>query len=1494
MSTTSIDGKSPKPNPHRSDGDGETSLKRLDHQIRSVWFRRQGLYWIIGLLTCFTCATLWFLIEGVVDWWFKIPALGRGLLLVALVSFSLTRAWRKSWKDLRRFNSVRVALEIERHYQSLNSVLISAIQFRESSTIEPTSRGLRSKTCQEAEGLADGLSPTDVVPFTAARRPILWALVLLLSLAILWTLAGPIMVAGLARVFTPWQPVNYPTYTLVQITEGDRVVKQGSGVRLSARVSGVVPKTAKLLLKTGQGQPREIKLDIADGDCDYSVISTSRDFTYQIKAGDFQSAWYRVKVIPPPRIEKVEVKLKYPEYLMRPDEIVESLTLTVPEGTTMGWRLSLDRPVKTAFWGRDGDESIEMKVSDKGRIVELESRIADSRGYGFKWIDETHGFEFDSSRYFLQVASDQVPQVELTSPSANVVAMIGRPLELAVRARDDHGLGSSKILYRVNRRAQESVDLSGRLQNGQGDQVLDWDYRNALADLQIGDSVSFSVEVSDRYPGASGPHQARSEFRRISFLSREDYLKQIEEKKNRLLSQIRGIYRQERSAHRLLRELSPDSPTYAESCQLEAIRQEMVRADAQRVATQIQTLLDDLAVNGVSDAPQGNLLDDIRGTLEKIADTQIAEAARLLRDQVGTRQQDEGGIRNPVPSAWVVNAAARELGSLVLLRDIESAQEVFARETRMFAEVQASLRARASQEGNRLEEILKEQADLANWVVRLIDDLRTHMHYEKRPLAVLRLTRSLKDLQGSEIQERVERVAEKMDSGELDEASLFQAGLIKTFLNAEFSVRLSGNYSTLMETRKTLQLILSEQSRLGDIDLLSEPERASEAIAMQRTLNEQLLSLLVSQVPTPRSRLFDESVPELPPVEETLRNAERGMASALSLLTNESYGEANTEQRRVERVLVDLLELVDRWSIDTGLQTQGFGTLVAATRERLSSVEEFEARIVDLIDKTDIAAAEGEQVDDLASINEALLQDLRQVVAELNTQIEEDANQDLPPLLSRLEEAENALRSSLEKLEVDDADRAIEFQEIAADAFAEAYVMVLAQDERLSLLQDLLMFQRSIGFAEQYMADLVAEQLDLLAVTEGLDPDQLESESPEVTALLPLFQHLQSCMEEVAPLLDLVAARLDVGTPLAFAKTDFEDAVASLKAGDQFDAVDAQDVAAESLGEVQNLVGQVKVQTAYVAEIVEFLHAKTSETSMLRYRQREIRRKLNAADASRVQDLVVAQAKLLTDAERHTEQLLLATGMSELGTFVEEMVVAQKQWADMEVPEAKNAMESAEVMLEENSETLLIVIQMLHGLPSIEVTEQSKPELIQLVEVLALASEHQGILRRTSGADSTELSALGEIQQDLAERCSQWAGEDDGSEELTLAAEHLAQSALALTEGDRVKARPSQRDAARVLRHFIVEQALLLDTAKPPPSASDSDPGADGEGSDSESEFAAGFISDFVSGETPKDERTSWKVLGERERASLNQNFARELPLEYRGLLKNYYERVAK
>ena len=156
------------------------------------------------------------------------------------------------------------------------------------------------------------------------------------------------------------------------------------------------------------------------------------------------------------------------------------------------------------------------------------------------------------------------------------------------------------------------------------------------------------------------------------------------------------------------------------------------------------------------------------------------------------------------------------------------------------------------------------------------------------------------------------------------------------------------------------------------------------------------------------------------------------------------------------------------------------------------------------------------------------------------------------------------------------------------------------------------------------------------------------------------------------------------------------------------------------------------------------------------------------------------------------------------------------------------------------------------------------------------------------------MKALAGQQAELATRCQELSKVGDPHAMLETATTQLVAASTALQSSGRDAIRLHQEAAMQTLRHFIIEQALILETAAPPAVAEEGSPEADGEGSDSESDFSAGFIADFVSGETPKDQRTGWKVRGDRNRAALNQNFARELPLEYRGLLKNYYERVAK
>jgi hypothetical protein len=120
----------------------------------------------------------------------------------------------------------------------------------------------------------------------------------------------------------------------------------------------------------------------------------------------------------------------------------------------------------------------------------------------------------------------------------------------------------------------------------------------------------------------------------------------------------------------------------------------------------------------------------------------------------------------------------------------------------------------------------------------------------------------------------------------------------------------------------------------------------------------------------------------------------------------------------------------------------------------------------------------------------------------------------------------------------------------------------------------------------------------------------------------------------------------------------------------------------------------------------------------------------------------------------------------------------------------------------------------------------------------------------------------------------------------------MAQAATKLEGGASNEAVSSQHQAGELQRHFLLAYIDTFLVAPGPPAPSDpiiTDP-SDPSFEDSLILYSPGA----VSGEKPKGGRQEWDVLGRRDRAALNENFARELPLEYRAILKDYYERLAK
>jgi hypothetical protein len=1093
------------------------------------------------------------------------------------------------------------------------------------------------------------------------------------------------------------------------------------------------------------------------------------------------------------------------------------------------------------------------------------------------------------------VSSDQAPRVELTSPANNLNAMLGRPMQLAVRASDDHGIGATTITYRVNRRPEKSINLEKPLPSGEGEQPLDWDYREELPDLQIGDTVSFLVEVADKYPGETGPHRVRTDSRRITFLSREDYLAEINKQMERLLTRVRALYRQERAAHELVMGLDPRSETFVPTCQLEAIRQEMVREQLTATATEVHALLEDLAANKVSDAVESESLAAMRDAMRAIATDHVARAADLLRAQVGASSRD------PEPAIAAVNQAARELAALVMQRGIEASREVFARESRMLATELARLRLRLlTASSDQASMLAKRLEEVAAWTDGLLDKLNTSMRYDQRPLSVLGLSRKIHALRVSGLADAIRKVAGTTAKGEYQAAATALYPLVRPLVEAEFTMRTGSEFARLQDLREHISLLLAGQQEIQKQSSESADfeKQAPELAERQTALRDALVLAPLPSIAAPRPRLMDLQLPPPPPTDGLRLRAEASMTEAGAHLASKSKEKALASQETVLGSLHELDTILARWSDELARISLGVSSEVSAATDRVAVLGEFETRQIKLLEQTEEAALDKKNAAPFLEDQKTLANDIEAFHKEL-AEGDSASNKNLLPLLGRLQAVGGLMEPALAAMGENRLEDALEPQEQAATALGDARTLAEAQLGQYTLLQQLIGFQQAVGKAGAEMNDIVGGQNDLIAATKNADEKSLPP-------LLAPQRNLLNCLKEIAPSLDLVAARLDVGTPLVFAASDVEDALMAMEDGDAEDAAEIQETAVDSLTKVQGLVADVAVQTGYIAEIVEFLNDAQSELSMLSFRQRRIRENTAPGDARAAQEKLASEteafARTLTEVagqvdfqqlDEKTKVKLAGVNLSlDFTTAAAEMKESLRLLQAGE--SATEAMASAEKSLGSNSDQLTLIISMLNGLPALTLTKAEPPELHQLIKVLDIASKHRELLRRTNGSDARDIPALSASQQKLSQDLAK-SNEGEVHHPMIAAAQGQLEAVIPeLAASRKEEAGRAHSIADRTLRHFIIQQALILNTALPPPSASDSDVVTEAETDDLDVSEAVGFVSDFVSGEAPKDKKSEWEFLGTRNRAALNQNFARELPLEYRATLKNYYERVAK
>ena len=1511
---------------------------KISSYIHGVWHKKQTLNWSSGALAFIFWGVLLFLAGMLIDWLTFMPSAGRIVLFSLMFAGALVMAWRSGWKNLRLFNARNTALQIEKSLGGCESLLVTAVQLGRVTGQSGESEKMMEHTCKQAEDEVALLGAKQIVTFAKLKRPIVFMLVLTLFMGIFAWVNTDFLGAGLARLLPPWGSAKYPTRTTIELNAGDLIVKEGERALLQANILGVIPKDAKIILRPATGKPFSRTVPIEEDVFEYEIHSANLSFEYRIFAGDDRSDWQTVTVVAAPRIKRADVALTYPAYTGRASETIDALTLTVPEGTKLEWVLYLDRAVSGANVTSTDGEARALPVSDDGMQVTMEEVATSSRSYTFAWKEKSKGYSFTSPSNYLQVKPDEEPSVELTKPEKNIFATLGRNLDFAFRARDDHGIGEASIKYRVNKLQERSVSIAPPKTDQQGEIVVDWDYRTALTNLAVGNTVTFVVEMADRYPGEEGPHSVRTQARRLTLLSKNDYLTRMYRQKVRLLTMVKNVYREERGVHYLVKEFKPSSDSFIQICQLEVVRQELIRDRLLEIKQRMAALVEDLAANNFTEALYTSELINLQSELQRIADDHISLVSSKLK-QLSTAATDPAKKVEITEAVDAVNFAARELGIMVLQLGFNEATEVMAREIHTISEDQAYLRWRTITSANtpqaNLDDLSTRQNKLADWILRLLGSIpQDRESSEEDALVAFKLSRLTKELTRASTAPAMREVAGSIGQAPSEKTAALQAEVIKILLRAEFRLRRGLEHAALAKAESLFIDQAEAQKELREaIDEMSQKDfkkRKADLQRVQQSLSKRLTLLLMPAMSAPRYRLLDVTQPPKPEVDRYLAESVRSQNSLALAIDTSDREKALKELAKAEATFTTLASITGK-RLEQLSEAQRVGAIAAAAGSRISKIAIFTEQLSSILEKTEDAEADKTDTAFLMPLLERLALDLKgfkKGIVKLNERIAAPPEGDAP-FLAYIDAAVHSLKQSARELENKKVSEAIEQQAIVEETFEEMVELLTGQSEDVGSFSTALSMNRVIHEPGAVMQDIQSEQYDMVKTAKATKDDDLPT--------LALAQkNLVHAVNAVLTYLDPFGHHIETGSVMLFAKEDMGAAAIALKEKDREEALDAGSFVAESLQEILDQLDALAPQYTYVLELVEFTHQRLSESINVQALQKQLSSKCAAStDKKNLPALSAQQTELLERSRKNTDLLAAVMGMNQFSKNITYMESAFKGLQTGDAAAAADQMAMAVDALASGNEELLRLNILLVTVLAPSVEPVVPPEFSFIVDFTALATHHKRLYRTTNVTSPKEAGTLSAEQAKLAKQCEQFitrygtlgsqqtakkaaalkasyarmskpatsmaealASEQkiltaffaESNNQLTTAHKLMQQAAAKLKSGAIKEAITAQRDAAGKLRAFYINNILMFLTEPGPPPSMDPVPSYDISTEDSFDMFSPGS----VSGRKIKGGKLEWQVLGRRDRAALNENFARELPLEYRGLLKNYYERLAQ
>ena len=665
-------------------------VQKITHHVSAL--RRKLLTWLLieGVGRILLVALAMLAADFLIDWSFRLDFSQRSIMLGLMVIGLITSIIYFIVLPLRhRPTDEALILELERQTPEAKNALISAWQFSQSKNAREL--GLSASLVQATIGLgteaAESVNPSQLVNLPRLRWNLLLvvaSLVVLVSVSIGVASTTTLGVWFNRNLLLGSQTWPQKTYLVVEglDDEGKIPMVRGEDYKLIVTVDprSEVKDVDVFFDYRDSGSRYRQKMRRTDQNgvlqFEHTFGTVVSEFRFQVFGGDARTEWLSAKLVEPPGITDLELKVRPPAYTGLPPDVLPrgQSPYNILEGSQLEISGIANKPMRKATL-RGPEANFELLITDETQLAtRIEADDLIDGKYVFDLIDTMELTTKYPPGFAIQLKADEPPQVRANTYGIGGLVVPRARIPLRIGVEDQFAITDVQLQYETKGDTSEANTESTTVLIPEANPFLGeprisvlsrWD----LEPLQIpvGASLVFTVTASDNCEPESNTGESktfllrvvtedelRTDLLRREREQREDFELQIAEQINlKTEMEALSVELQQTAIPDNERTLNP-STTLATARQ----RQRNLATILEKIANRFEELLIEA---------ENNRLDEESGKLRARLENQIITPLRDL--DLEELKSVEQGLEIARLSLAETDSASTEIGKVIATQE---------------------------------------------------------------------------------------------------------------------------------------------------------------------------------------------------------------------------------------------------------------------------------------------------------------------------------------------------------------------------------------------------------------------------------------------------------------------------------------------------------------------------------------------------------------------------------------------------------------------------------------------------------------------------------------------------------------------------------------------------------------------------------------------------------------------------------------------------------